>query len=51
MRYMLYNLEPDSSLTGGAWYSDKNFDTEFVELLTQHCNGWVDVSDFYNFIL
>lgn len=35
--YMLYNLEPDISITGGAWYSGQNFDSEFVELLNQQC--------------
>ena len=27
---MLFNLEPDHSVTGGAWYSDQDFETEFV---------------------
>jgi len=35
--YMLYNLEPDQSLTGGAWYSDQDFESEFVEILNQQC--------------
>jgi len=35
--YMLYNLEPDHSVTGGAWYSDQDFETEFVEILNQQC--------------
>ena len=35
--YMLYNLEPDSSVTGGAWYSDQDFESEFVDVLTQQC--------------
>ena len=34
---MLYNLEPDHSVTGGAWYSDQDFETEFVEILNQQC--------------
>ncbi|KAI2650310.1 DNA-directed RNA polymerase III subunit RPC6 [Labeo rohita] len=29
--YMLYNLQPDRSVTGGAWYSDQDFESEFVE--------------------
>ena len=37
--YMLYELEPDRSVTGGAWYSsDKDFDSEFVDILTQQCH-------------
>lgn len=34
---MLYNLEPDKSLTGGAWYSDQDFEAEFVGVLSQQC--------------
>ncbi|KAF3850402.1 hypothetical protein F7725_012174 [Dissostichus mawsoni] len=29
--YMLYNIQPDRSVTGGAWYSDQDFESEFVE--------------------
>ncbi|KAK4885409.1 hypothetical protein RN001_001680 [Aquatica leii] len=35
--YMLYNLEPDSSVTGGAWYQDQDFESEFVDILNQQC--------------
>ncbi|KAK3859494.1 hypothetical protein Pcinc_034399 [Petrolisthes cinctipes] len=35
--YLLYELEPDRSLTGGAWYSDQQFDSEFVDILNQQC--------------
>ena len=35
--YMLANLEPDRSVTGGAWYSDQDFESEFVEVLNQQC--------------
>ena len=34
---MLYNLEPASSVTGGAWYSDQDFESEFVDILNQQC--------------
>lgn len=34
---MLYNLEPDSTLTGGAWYNGQDFEEEFVDVLTQQC--------------
>jgi len=34
---MLYNLEPDASVTGGAWYSDQDFEAEFVDILNQQC--------------
>lgn len=33
--YMLYNLEPDRSLTGGAWYQDQDFESEFVDILNR----------------
>ncbi|RNA31475.1 DNA-directed RNA polymerase III subunit RPC6 isoform X2 [Brachionus plicatilis] len=35
--YMLYDLEPDRSVTGGAWYSGKEFESEFVEILNEQC--------------
>ena len=36
--YMLYNLEPDRSVTGGFWYSnDQDFEVEFVDILNQQC--------------
>lgn len=28
--YMLYNMEPDRTITGGAWYQDQDFESEFV---------------------
>jgi hypothetical protein len=30
---MLYNLEPDRSVTGGSWYTEQDFDSEFVDLI------------------
>ncbi|XP_075231582.1 RNA polymerase III subunit F [Lycorma delicatula] len=35
--YMLFNLEPDRTLTGGAWYCDQDFEAEFVDVLNQQC--------------
>ncbi|XP_055373686.1 probable DNA-directed RNA polymerase III subunit RPC6 [Condylostylus longicornis] len=35
--YMLFNLEPDRSVTGGAWYQDQDFEAEFVDVLNQQC--------------
>lgn len=35
--YMLYDVEPAQSVTGGAWYSDQDFESEFVEVLNQQC--------------
>lgn len=33
--YMLYNMVPDRSVTGGAWYQDRDFEVEFVDVLNQ----------------
>ncbi|RWS24315.1 DNA-directed RNA polymerase III subunit RPC6-like protein [Leptotrombidium deliense] len=35
--YMLYDVEPDTSVTGGSWYSNQDFESEFVEILNQQC--------------
>ena len=36
--YMLFELEPDSSLTGGKWYTEDHlFEAEYIERLTQLC--------------
>ncbi|XP_065225308.1 DNA-directed RNA polymerase III subunit RPC6 [Planococcus citri] len=40
--YMLYDLEPDRSLTGGAWYSDQDFESEFVDVLNQQCYKFLE---------
>lgn len=38
---MLYDLEPDSSVTGGAWYQDQDFESEFVDVLSQQCHRYL----------
>ena len=35
--YMLYDVEPDRSVTGGSWYSGNEFESEFIEVLGQQC--------------
>ena len=35
--FMLYNLQPDRSITGGAWYQDQDFEVEFVDVLNDFC--------------
>lgn len=30
---MRYDIEPNATLTGGAWYSESEFETEYVETL------------------
>eukprot|EP00047_Mylnosiga_fluctuans_P009349 m.10952 g.10952 ORF g.10952 m.10952 type:complete len:295 (+) comp2578_c0_seq2:58-942(+) len=31
--YMLFELEPDQALTGGPWYSDQDFEADFINAL------------------
>jgi len=38
---MLFNIEADSSVTGGAWYSDQDFESEFVDILNQQCHKFL----------
>lgn len=35
--YMLFDVEPARSITGGAWYQDSDFETEFVDVLNSQC--------------
>lgn len=39
--YMLYDLEPDNTVTGGAWYQDQDFESEFVDVLSQQCHRFL----------
>ncbi|XP_030749254.1 probable DNA-directed RNA polymerase III subunit RPC6 [Sitophilus oryzae] len=39
--YMLFELEPDNSVTGGAWYQDQDFESEFVDVLNQQCHRFL----------
>lgn len=41
--YMLYNLVPDISVTGGAWYQDQDFEVEFVDVLNQQCYRYLEL--------
>jgi DNA-directed RNA polymerase III subunit RPC6 len=40
--YMLYNLQPDRSVTGGSWYTDQDFDSQFVDTLVMMCHRFLD---------
>ncbi|CAF3335739.1 unnamed protein product [Rotaria sp. Silwood2] len=40
--YMLYELTPDPSITGGTWYSDQEFEAEFVRILNEQCARLLD---------
>lgn len=41
--YMLFELEPDRSLTGGTWYQDQDFEVEFVDVLNQQCHRFLQL--------
>lgn len=39
--FMLYELEPSRELTGGAWYTENQFDAEFIEVLREACFKYI----------
>ncbi|VDO85185.1 unnamed protein product [Heligmosomoides polygyrus] len=39
--YMLYDLEPDTSVTGGTFYSDQQLDSELIHTLVNVCIGYI----------
>ncbi|KAH7444706.1 hypothetical protein KP509_02G089100 [Ceratopteris richardii] len=39
--YMLAELKPSKELTGGAWYTDQQFDSEFINVMKQQCVQFV----------
>lgn len=39
--YMLAELTPSKEITGGAWYTGQNFDTEFTNIVKQQCLQFV----------
>ena len=43
--YMLYELEPAKELTGGPWYTDQDFDHEFIDELRTYCFGLISTAD------
>jgi len=40
--YMLYNIQPDRSVTGGSWYTDQDFDSQFVDTLIMMCHRFLE---------
>lgn len=44
--YMLYDMTPDETLTGGAFYSDQEFESEFVDMLNQQCLKFLQQKSF-----
>lgn len=45
---MLYDIEPDRTVTGGTWYSGQEFDSEFIDVLTQQCYKYLQHAVRYN---
>ncbi|MEW5309845.1 MAG: hypothetical protein WDW38_001696 [Sanguina aurantia] len=39
--FMLYELEPSRELTGGAWYTENQFDAEFIGVLQEACYKFI----------
>ena len=39
--YMLAELEPSKEITGGAWYTEHEFDAEFITVLTEACHRFI----------
>lgn len=35
--YMLFELTPSREVTGGAWYTEQDYDAEFVDVVKQQC--------------
>ncbi|KAH8830243.1 RNA polymerase Rpc34 subunit-domain-containing protein [Flagelloscypha sp. PMI_526] len=44
--YMLETLTPSISLTGGPWYTDGEFDVEFIQTLTKTCLRFIQDMTF-----
>lgn len=39
--YMLAEIEPDRSVTGGVWYEDQHFEQEFIDVLHRYCAKFI----------
>lgn len=40
--YMLFDLEPAKEISGGPWYTDHDFDFQFVETLSDNIVSFID---------
>ncbi|GAQ88488.1 DNA-directed RNA polymerase III subunit RPC6 [Klebsormidium nitens] len=40
--YMLYEIEPSREITGGAWYTEQEFDAEFIGVLREAVKKFVE---------
>ena len=43
--YMLYELEPSREITGGAWYTEQEYDAEFISVLREQCVNFIYSKD------
>mmetsp|Transcript_41328 Transcript_41328/g.67012 ORF Transcript_41328/g.67012 Transcript_41328/m.67012 type:complete len:290 (-) Transcript_41328:628-1497(-) len=54
--YMLFNLDPSRELTGGAWYNESEFDSAFIQVLSDQvfqfikAKGYASVDQIAEFI-
>ena len=39
--YMKYDLEPSREITGGAWFTDQEFDAVFVKIMRDQCRDFI----------
>ncbi|GAX75508.1 hypothetical protein CEUSTIGMA_g2951.t1 [Chlamydomonas eustigma] len=39
--FMLFDLEPSREVTGGAWYTENQFDAEYIEVLREACFQYI----------
>jgi len=44
--YMLFDIEPSRKITGGAWYSEQEFDSEFIEMLQKQSLNFISSKSF-----
>ena len=38
---MLADIEPSRQITGGAWYNEQEFDSEYITILSRACHTFV----------
>lgn len=39
--YMLFELTPSREVTGGAWYTEQDYDAEFVDVVKHQCLQYI----------
>eukprot|EP00898_Chlorokybus_atmophyticus_P000277 jgi/Chlat1/124/Chrsp1S03219 len=54
--YMAFEVEPSREITGGAWYTEQEFDAEFIGVLMQQCSKYINakgtatLADLHQFV-